>query len=389
MKEISRRIRVANIIEEGRIGGPQIRNLLVASALKKKKIEVTLIFPKDNSKKLEIYCKLNKIKYIKFSLITPKRNWVIFIKYLILFPFEVILLAYFLKKKQFDLVHVSGGSWQFKGVLAARLAFTKVVWELNDTYVPKLIRYIFRHLSCFASAFIFSSNRSRKYYEKLIFFNKFFFLIQSPVDTDFFNPANQYYINNSLKKILNNKIVIGTLANISPVKDLMSLIKSAKLLSFYVDKIIFVVAGSVHRSQKKYFTNLNNKIKDLNIKNFFFLGSIKDVRPLLKKIDIYVCSSKNESSPLSVWEAMSMKKAIVSTNVGDVSKFVVNKTNGYIVKVNDEVMLANSIKKLIKNSSLRKKFGKVSRQIALKKLDIKICANLHVKAYKSIVKFTK
>ena len=40
MKKISRRIRVANIVEEGRIGGPQIRNLLVATALKKKEIEV-------------------------------------------------------------------------------------------------------------------------------------------------------------------------------------------------------------------------------------------------------------------------------------------------------------------------------------------------------------
>ena len=188
---------------------------------------------------------------------------------------------------------------------------------------------------------------------------------------------------------MNKKIVIGTIANISPVKNLISLLKSAKQLSSYANKIIFIVVGSVYESQKKYFKNLNNVIKDLNIKNFFFIGSRKDVRPLLKKIDIYVCSSKNESSPLSVWEAMSMKKAIISTDVGDVGKFVVHKLNGLIVNVNDEIMLANNIKKLINNATLRKKFGKVSRQTAIKKLDLKICALAHIEAYNSIIKFIK
>ena len=39
-------------------------------------------------------------------------------------------------------------------------------------------------------------------------------------------------------------------------------------------------------------------------------------------IDIYICTSNNEASPLSVWEAMSMEKAIISTDVGDVGKFI-------------------------------------------------------------------
>lgn len=38
-------MRIANVIEESRIGGPQIRNLKVAKALKDK-IYITLIFPK-------------------------------------------------------------------------------------------------------------------------------------------------------------------------------------------------------------------------------------------------------------------------------------------------------------------------------------------------------
>ncbi|MEL0309880.1 MAG: glycosyltransferase, partial [Gammaproteobacteria bacterium] len=123
----------------------------------------------------------------------------------------------------------------------------------------------------------------------------------------------------------------------------------------------------------------------LGIKNFFFLNSRKDVRPLLKSIDIYVCSSNNESSPLSVWEAMSMKKAIVSTDVGDVRKFIKNNVNGFIVKVGDSDSLAKAIIKLIKNPKLKHIFGKSVRKVAKNKLDLKICKRLHSEAYQKII----
>ena len=43
-------IRVVNIIEEGRLGGPQSRVAMIASALNQK-IDTTIILPKKNSKK--------------------------------------------------------------------------------------------------------------------------------------------------------------------------------------------------------------------------------------------------------------------------------------------------------------------------------------------------
>ena len=74
-----------------------------------------------------------------------------------MFPFEVLMLSRLLKKNGFDIVHVSGGSWQFKGILAAKLADIKIIWELNDTYVPFIIRVIFFFLSKLANSFIYGS----------------------------------------------------------------------------------------------------------------------------------------------------------------------------------------------------------------------------------------
>ena len=142
--------------------------------------------------------------------------------------------------------------------------------------------------------------------------------------------------------------------------------------------------GSVYESQRKYFKYLNDRINNFQIKNFFFLSSKNDIRPFLKAIDIYTCTSKNESSPLSLWEAMSMEKAIVSTDVGDVKKFVKNSINGFTDEVGNVNNLSKKIRILVDKPQLRKKFGKKSRQIIKNKLDVKICGKLHLKDYKDI-----
>ena len=123
----------------------------------------------------------------------------------------------------------------------------------------------------------------------------------------------------------------------------------------------------------------------MGIKNVYFLGARSDIRPILKLIDIYVCTSKNESSPLSIWEAMSMGKAIISTDVGDVSKFITNNENGFIIKEGDEVNLKNYIIKLINNSELRENLGISARKVAQNNLDLEICSNLHLNMYQTIL----
>ena len=377
-------IRVVNIIEEGRLGGPQLRGAMIASALNQK-IDTTIIFPKKNSKEFQWRCHAFGAKYLLFSLTTLNRSWMAILKYIILFPFEVLKLSNLLKKYRFDIVHVSGGSWQYKGLLAAKLAGIKVIWELNDTYVPFIIRVIFFFLSKLANGFIYGSQRTKKYYKKFISTKQQSFLIQSPVDVDYFDPMIIYPTDEFVKiNIIKKKIIIGTVANVNPTKDLITLLKTAKKLSSYDNKIIFIVIGSIYNSQKKYFKNLVELMRELDVKNVHFLNSRKDVRPLLKIIDIYLCSSKNESSPLSIWEAMSMEKAIVSTDVGDIKQFISNGVNGFLVKVGDVDNLANKISKLIDQPKLRNIFGKRVRKIAKNELNLTRCVRLHVEMYQRI-----
>ena len=80
-----------------------------------------------------------------------------------------------------------------------------------------------------------------------------------------------------------------------------------------------------------------------------------------------------------------MGKAIVSTDVGDVAKFIIDGGNGYIVPIKDAAALVKKAALLIDNSDLRKKIGIKAREIAVTNLDVDICVKKHAAFYRKIM----
>jgi len=376
----TKHLRVANIIEEGRLGGPQVRIANVAKALKPQ-VETTVVLPDENSSQFRALLDQYRISYKTFKLSRITKEPKMALKYLLFSWYEIIQLARYFRKEDFDLIHVSGGSWQYKGVIAGKLAGKKVVWHLNDTKMPHLIKTIFSLLSGLADAYIFASNRSMHLYKPLLRRDKFNFIIPAPVNTTVFDPER---IEGDIDSNWKGKIVVGTTANINPIKGLELFLRAASKLNMAYEKLFFVIVGATFEGQKSYYKKLVTLCNELSIHNIAFTGQTMDVRPFLNRFDIYVCSSIAESSPVSVWEAMSMAKPVISTDVGDVALYVKDNENGFIIQVDDEHALAEKIGVLIENEQLRHDFGRKARETAIKRLDIRNCANLHKKAYLSI-----
>ena len=143
MKNSVNKIKVANIIEDGRLAGPQLRMIRVASKIQDNQVSTTLIIPTENSEEFKYLCKKMNVKYLLSPLTNLRSNFVVFLKYVFLFPIEVFLLVKLLKENKFNILHVSGGSWQYKGVLAAKISRIKVIWHLNDTFSPLPLRIFF------------------------------------------------------------------------------------------------------------------------------------------------------------------------------------------------------------------------------------------------------
>jgi glycosyltransferase involved in cell wall biosynthesis len=380
-------MRVANIIEEGKVGGPQIRMVRVAKQLPAY-MHTHIIMPRDNSEVFREICEEAGIRYSALVLSCITKRWSVALRYVFNFPIEVFRLRRELIRYKIDLVHISGGSWQYKGFFAAKVTGIPVIWHLNDTSTPVILRALFRFLSRFADGFIFSSYRTREHYESVRILDSPNRIIPAPVDPDRFDSRVRYSGDEELIKSWNDDIIVGTVANVNPIKDLDTFIRAAAILKESVAGIRFVVLGTIFENQQSYYRRLLRDILERNIDNIEFVGGRSDVRPILSRFDIYVCSSRAESSPISVWEAMAMGKPVVSTSVGDVPRHIRCDDSGYIVAVGDHSRMAENISKLALDERLRTKFGATalleSRNFAPDKIS-RLTADLYLEVFRVAV----
>lgn len=375
--------RIVNILEEGRYGGPQARTTLICEKMNNTEFAVSVVFPRNESELF--YKKLStkgiRNKRIGLHRLTKQKTHLV--KYIALFIPELFALYKLFKKEHVDIVHCNG-SWQIKGIIAGALSGAKVVWFLNDTQMPLLLRMIFRFLTLICcDAVIANGNRVKKYYlDGLRLLNIPFEVIQSPVDTSVFDPEN---VKEDQKIADYPGLKIVTVANINPIKGIEYFIEMASILNGLYDDLSFFVVGSQLANQKFYTDKIFGLIKEYDLENLHFYGSSDNIPSVLKAADIYVCSSIAEASPISVWEAMSMGKAIVSTDVGDVARFIKDGESGFVVPIKNAVALAERVGRLIKNADLRKKVGANARKIAIKNLDVDICVKKHAEFYRKII----
>lgn len=382
-------IKVANLIEEGRLGGPQIRIIKVAERLKLLGVDTTVIFPFDDAQLFQNRLEMSEIKYLQFFLNRPtkdiRQSW----KYLVFLPYEIWLLYLCFRKHKFNVVHVSGGCLHIKGIIAARLAGVKSVWHLNDTQTPFFAKLIFKlFVNKLVDGFIVAGQRVKEYYFKglRVNINRPVIEIQAPVDCSHFDSRK---VKIDKRMALCHGINIVSIGNVNPFKGIEAFLRLAKELNKDCSGLNFWMVGPIYISQSAYFKKLKKIKKEYGLNNFHFYGACQDVRPVLKGADIYLCSSVAEASPISVWEAMSMGTAIVSTDAGDVSRFIKDGQNGYIVPVGDTCLMTKRIKELIKDNKKRQTFGRLSRQTAIENLDLEICVQAHKKAYAKILNASK
>ena len=378
-------LNICSIDEEGRYGGPQRRTIEVAKEIKKYGVETDVLYPiydselfKEALEKSRINC--TAIKITRLSL-EPK----IFIRYILTFVNDIVRLQSFISKGNYDIVQINGTP-QYKGVLAAKLAGVPTVWIIEDTQMPFVIRTASRILAkFFASGIIVTGKSVYDYYIKnSILKNKKCVQIHAPVDTKVFDPF-KVKPDESMRK--NNSKNIITVSGVSPVKGLEYFIRMASELINYDEELIFYVSGAELSSQKKYSKMIKSLIQssNLNTDNYKFYGMVDNVQSFLAGGDIFVCTSVTEAGPMTVWEAMAMGKAIVTTDVGAVGQYIENGISGYIVPVAEPKALIKRVKELLNNPSLKKRFGKNARIIALQKLDVNIAANKYKKFYEQVL----
>ncbi len=129
---------------------------------------------------------------------------------------------------------------------------------------------------------------------------------------------------------------------------------------------------------KKYYQKLQEKTKDNE--NIKFLGSLdhEEVMKNFKTSDLFVCSARDETGPITVIEAMGYGVPIVSTSVGIVPEVLKNKENAILVGANIEE-ISNVITMIYKNKKLKSKMIKNAKQLFNEKFTIEVYSKKFLK----------
>ncbi|MGP4789314.1 glycosyltransferase family 4 protein [Psychrobacter sp. 1Y11] len=102
-----------------------------------------------------------------------------------------------------------------------------------------------------------------------------------------------------------------------------------------------------------------------------YWGKLSDVRPAIAASSVYVLPSYREGTSRSVLEAMSMGRAIITTDAPGCRETVVSGKNGYLVPVQAINELTSAMRQFIDHPYLYEQMGLASRNIAVDKYDVK------------------
>jgi glycosyltransferase involved in cell wall biosynthesis len=139
---------------------------------------------------------------------------------------------------------------------------------------------------------------------------------------------------------------------LQPIYNISLLIRAIPIVLEEEPKATFMIAGI--GSEKE---NLERQAKELNIDSSVqFLGWVNhsEMPKLLSQADIYVSTSLDDGTSVSLLEAMASGAFPIVTDIQSNREWISNGENGFLVPLNEERFLAQKILDAIRNQDLIK-----------------------------------
>jgi len=103
-----------------------------------------------------------------------------------------------------------------------------------------------------------------------------------------------------------------------------------------------------------------------------YFGEQSDVRPYIKMCSVYILPSYREGTPKTVLEAMSVGRAVITTDAPGCRETVRDGVNGYLVPVRDTKAIVERMEELINNPQKITDMAKAGREMVEERFDVRI-----------------
>ena len=315
---------------------------------------------------------LNDYKKLKIKVLVPKKESQLIMPFRI-FSYIYMILKSFIQSKP-DIVHFY-------------LPHSYLLGSFLPYFFPQK-KYLM-------------SRRSLNYYQKKIPFCRFIEKkLHKKMDLIITNSKQNYYqlvneegVNPKKCYIISNGVEIAN--NIKKEKKIVQILCIANFIRYKNHNMIINAFNKlpdrlewslnlVGNDTDNIVNELKNKIKFENKSKINFIKKNKNISKFLTNADIGILTSNEEGLSNSILEYMSYGLPVIATRVGGNVEQIFNNKNGFLVEKNDDIKLSQRLEELIKNKSMRKKFGRVSKRIAKEKFSLEKSFKKYKKIYNEI-----
>ncbi|MDX9703055.1 MAG: glycosyltransferase [Candidatus Auribacterota bacterium] len=365
-------IKILQVLYLAQFGGGEVNTKVLIEHIDKKKFDVSACFLHQEGPMADIYRKSG----IKTTVIGMKHGMDIF---------GALRFRQFLKKEQFDIVHI-----QLPNVITLAVAILTsphVICHMRWGNADKrkglkkiFLKYFFKRADLMITVCDHIKNILISIYgippvQIQTVYNGIE-LAKYSQKCDKTQIAAEFGIKNS-------SCIIGFMGRLIPLKGCHKLLRAVQDVILSDKNCYLVIIGDGTERDA-----LEKLAKDLRIdNNVIFTGARDDIPRLLKLFDIFVLPSEVEAFPRVVEEALASGIPVIATNVGGVSEILRDGVDGFLIKTDIENQLKEKISYLKNNESIRATMAKSAIERS-KEFDINKNARQIEQIYIQITKTT-
>ncbi|KAF0150959.1 MAG: Glycosyltransferase [Ignavibacteria bacterium] len=292
-----------------------------------------------------------------------------------------------IKQNKYDVIECGGSKDLWLVVPALKLAGSNVPVFLSKQMASFIFKKDFLHrwiYSRVTKAFAISSMIAKNLEETTPLTKDKIVLLHNAIDTTKFDPSiiDRNKVRSEFS-LVENEILIGMIARISPGKGHEEFLEAAEILSTKFFNIKFMIVGEASRGEEAYAQKIKTQAAQINLgSKLIFAGFRKDTPEILAALDIFIFPSHDEAFGIALAEALSMGKPSVCSNFAGVLDIAVDNLTSFLFEKGNGKDLALKTEQLIVSKETRERFAIEARKRAVEMFDMEIFTNKLINHFK-------
>jgi len=363
------RVRVLYVSDTGdRLGGAERSLLSLVEQLDQKRYELHAVLFEDGRFATLLRGAHVDVAIARLGVIARTRNPLKLLLYAAYFVHGVLALAWRIRRRRIDIVHVNKNTLALHAIPAARLARAASVWHVRNRarnfgrigawLVRRCDRLIFVSESIaepFRHAFPEASS-------KMV-------VIHEGIEASLYAGRGMGAKFREEVGARNRERLVGTVGRITPWKGEDVFLRAAAVVAKQHADARFLVVGDCVSSRAEraadeaYRERLHALAAELGIAHkVHFTGYRDDVAAAMNALDVFVLPSHDEPFGLVVLEAMAAGRPVVATAAGGVPEIVRDGREALLVAAGDAEAMAQAIDRLLSDAELAARLGRAATE---------------------------